>query len=305
MPVGPVNGCIDVQHDPKLTVVVAGSRASGPPPALFDVLRADLERGDLEIVLATTRTGAPDASRPGVRIVTLPVGTSVPLLRSAGWKAARAPLVALTEDFCVPSDGWAAALLEAHASGVAAAVGGPIRRNGGRARDWALTFCEYGRFFGSGAEGPVHELPGANVSYRVSRVTAALGVIPDNFQEVEVHARLLAKGEVLQWKPSAVVYDVNKRPFWGACGGMLHHGRLYGGRRVAGRGVFARLKRVVLAPLVPFAQGLRIARGAARSGHIGPLIKSLPFTACLLVAWAIGEAWGSVFGEGQSASHWT
>jgi len=35
-------------------------------------------------------------------------------MRLAGVRAASAPLIALTEDFCVPSAGWAEALLDAH-----------------------------------------------------------------------------------------------------------------------------------------------------------------------------------------------
>jgi hypothetical protein len=290
---------------PLLTVVVAGSRAGGPAAAFFDVLAADLARGDVEVVLATARADAGVAPPAGVRVLRLPVGTSVPRLRAAGFRAARAPLVALTEDFCVPTAGWVAALRAAHAAGVVAAVGGPIRRFHGRAVDWALTFCEYGRFFAAGVAGPVHELPGANVCYAAARLTAALGGIPDDFQEVEVHARLLRAGEVLLWQPAAVVHDVNERPFLGASAGMFHHGRLFGGRRVAGAGAVARLKRVVLAPLVPLVLGVRIARGALRSGHAGPLLRSLPFTGVLLVAWAVGEACGSLFGEGRSASRWT
>ena len=86
---------------------------------------------------------------------------------------------------------------------------------------------------------------------------------------------------------------------------MVHHGRLYGGERVAGAGWGTRLLRALLSPLVPCVHLLRIAGNARRAGLMGRLLRSLlPLTA-LELAWAWGECAGSLFGPGDSRSRWT
>ena len=289
---------------PELSVVVAGSRASGPPARLFEALEPELRSGRVEVVLASARAPASFGPRAGVRILGLPPGTTVPRLRAAGLREARAPIVALTEDFCVPCPEWASRMLAVHALPGVVAVGGPVRRTSGRARDWALTLCEYGRFLAEGRAGPVADFPGVNASYRLAGLEAALGEVPDEIFEVETHARLRAAGATMLWEPRAVVDDVNDKAFLQAVSGFFHHGRLFGARRVCGRR-WERVFRAFLAPLVPAIQGARLVKAAWAAGVVLPLLRSALFTGTLLSSWAIGEGVGSLFGEGDSARRWT
>ena len=148
---------------PRLSVVVAGSRPEGPTEALARALRTLIQAGAVELLFATARAGARAPAR-GTRIVSCAPGSTVPQLRLAGVRAANAPLIALTEDFCAPADGWAEALLEARDRVGPAVLGGPIARRAGSAGDWALTFAEYGRFFRRGPEGEVPDLPSINAA---------------------------------------------------------------------------------------------------------------------------------------------
>lgn len=75
--------------------VVVVDDGSGPETAA--VLDAERARDDLDLlVLRHERARGPSAAR------------------NAGWRAARAPLVAFTDDDCAPAPGWLAAGLEAH-----------------------------------------------------------------------------------------------------------------------------------------------------------------------------------------------
>lgn len=289
---------------PRLSVIVAGSRPEGPPEALFRALHTQLQSGTVELLLATTRPDA-QARWPGTRIVQCPPGSNVPAMRLAGVRAATAPFIALTEDFCVPADGWAEALLEARGRVKASVLGGPIARRSGSAADWALTFAEYGRFFRRAPEGEVADLPSINVAYDADRLRQALPADAEGLFEVQLHAQLRARGDFFWRLPGVVMFDENDRSFSVAMRAQFHHGRLFGGERVRDRGLFSRFVRCALTPVVPVVLLNRIAREAAAAGHASEVWRSLPALLLLLGAWATGEAIGSLFGTGQSGDRWT
>lgn len=289
---------------PRLSVVIAGSRPEGPPEALFRALHSQLQTGSIELLLATARSKA-HPPRPGTRIVRCAPGSTVPAMRLAGVRVATAPLIALTEDFCVPADDWADTLLEARGRVGASVLGGPIARRNGSAADWALTLAEYGRFFRREPEGEVADLPAINVAYDADRLRAALPPDAEGLFEVQLHARLRARGERFWRLPGAVMFDENDRPFAHAARAQYYHGRLFGGERVQDQGLFPRFVRCALAPAVPAVLLRRIAREAAAAGHTTEVWRSLPALLLLLGAWSAGEAVGSLFGKGHSGARWT
>lgn len=289
---------------PKLSVVVAGSRPGGPPRALFATLAPLLASGEIELILATARR-EPTAPLQGVRIVKCEAGTTIPALRLAGVRAAAAPVVAVTEDFCAPAARWAEALIDAHGRGAGDVLGGPVARRDGSPADWALTFVEYGRFLRAEPGGPVREVPSVNVAYEARTLADALGPDARELYEVEVHERLRVAGARFWRVPGAVMLDENRRPLGEAVTSQFHHGRFYGGGRVAGRGAGERLLRAALSPVVPFALLARIAREAFAAGLGGRLAIALPALSLLLAAWACGEAVGSLRGRGTSGERWT
>jgi hypothetical protein len=260
--------------------------------------------GEVEVILATTRD-AGDATEPGVRVLRCAEGATIPELRLAGVRVAVAPLIALTEDFCAPVPGWADALLAAWARGVADVLAGPVARQDGRAADWALTLIEYGRYFCTTPEGPVKDVPSINVAYDAVRLGEALGPHATGFYEVEVHARLRAEGARMWRVPQAVMVDENRMPLSEALHAQFHHGRLYGGDRFAKRPILSRLLHLAVTPTVPLVLLARIAPGTCAAGRGTQLVRALPALALLLLAWAIGEATGTLAGEGGSRRRWT
>jgi hypothetical protein len=226
-------------------------------------------------------------------------------MRLAGLRASTGALVALTEDFCVPTAGWAEALLGAHGRQLAPVLGGPIARLSGTVADWALTLIEYGRFFQRDPEGPVADLPSINVAYDRQRLLAVLPPDAAGFFEVEVHARLRQGGHTFYRLPAAVMFDYNTRRLRSGAVGQYHHGRLFGGGRAAEKGLVQRLKYAALSPAVPAVLLARIARQVGAVGQTAQLFRALPALSVLLAAWAVGEGMGSAFGPGDSAARWT
>jgi hypothetical protein len=233
-----------------------------------------------------------------------PAGSTIPALRLAGIRRARASLIAVTEDFCAPVSGWAEALIAARDRVAAVAVGGPIARRGGGAADWALTLAEYGRFFRREPAGEVTDLPSINVAYDADRLRAVLPEDADGLFETQVHARLRAQGGRFWRVPGAVMLDENVRPLGSAARAQYHHGRLFGGARMHGHPLLPRVVRALMAPAVPAVLLQRIAREAGSAGHLGDVARALPALSILMSAWAAGEAAGSLFGEGRSGLRW-
>ncbi len=98
--------------------------------------------------------------------------------------------------------------------------------------------------------------------------------------------------------------DQNSVAFSAALVSFYHHGRLFGGRRVLGRGFWVRLARALLAPVVPPLQLARIAARVLLGPRSGQMIVTLPPIMLLLGAWALGEGVGSLAGEGTSGRWW-
>lgn len=287
---------------PELSVVVVGTGGEPIHAGLFDALAPDLARGTVEVIDVRDDPARAD---PRARCCLAPAHSTVPRMRALGLAAARGRWVALTESFCEPAAGWAAALRRCLAEQRGAAVGGPVDRRGGRATDWASTFCEYGRFLPGSAAGPVDDLPGINVAYDLARVRRALGGLPEEIYEYELHARLRASGEILWQEPAAMLYDASHPRLGAAMRSQRHHGRLHGSRRAAEVSIAERLLRCGATPLVPALLFARTAR-VARSRERGKAFLRASFClALLLCAWALGEGQGYLAGAGAAESAWT
>jgi glycosyltransferase involved in cell wall biosynthesis len=104
---------------PAITVVVATHNRASLLPRLLDGLAAqagvdfeavivdDASTDDTWEVLGRLAESAPFPLRP----IRLEVNSGAATARNTGWRAASAPLVAFTDDDCVPAPGWLAALV--------------------------------------------------------------------------------------------------------------------------------------------------------------------------------------------------
>ena len=287
---------------PELSVVVAS--VNGLP--YLEACLAALERHApaAEVVVADW-TNEPTRARirerfPAVRLLSFEEPQTVPELRAAGIFAATAPIVAVIEDHCNVTAGWAERLLAAHADGHHV-VGGPVRNVvTERARDWAAFLCEYSSFMEPGAPGPVADLPGMNVAYDRAALDAVGDLLREGRWESWLHARLRERGFVLWLEPGAVIDHAKDFGFREFLSQRYHYSRSYAGMRNgelgARRAVYA-LGSPLLAPLMTY----RVARNVlARGRHAGDLARATPLILLYSAVWAMGEAIGYAFGGGRS-----
>jgi hypothetical protein len=223
-------------------------------------------------------------------------------LRARGLALARAPIVALLEDHGRPAPGWCAALVRAHAKDYAA-VGGPIENGVDRSLNWAVFFCDFGRYQLPVPEGPAPNASDANVSYKRAHLDAIADVWSKFFHETAVNGALRARGDVIAMAPDAVVYQ--HRLFL-TLSGALRERYVWGRSYAAGRAkVAAPSRRVVLAllsPLLPLLLLSRMALTVRRKGRCsGAFVRALPTTALLLLAWSAGEMAGYATGRVRPA----
>jgi hypothetical protein len=217
-------------------------------------------------------------------------------LRARGLAVARGEVVALLEDHARADPRWCARMVEAHRRQPAAAVGGAIENGIDRALNWAVYFCDFGRYQNPVPDGASPFASDANVSYRRSALEAIRPVWREIFHETAVNSALTARGDALALSPEIVVYQHRSGL---RLGSALRERFIWGRSYAATRGRLAgRAKRAVyatLSPALPAVLLARMAANVARKGRLGgAFVRALPLTAMLTVSWSLGELVGYV-----------
>jgi hypothetical protein len=257
-----------------------------------------------EVVVAD-RTGPETRTRisecwPRVRIISFDEPRSIPELRAAGIAAARAPRVAVIEDHCLVHNGWADAVLAAHAEG-RTVVGGPIRNAAAeRVRDWAAFFCEYSEHMEPLQRGAAGSLPGMNVSYDRTALAAMAELLAEGRWESWLHPHLQKQGFTLWVEPEMLIEHAKGFGIREFVSQRYHYARAHAGalNDVLGR---KRLLYLGGSPLLVPLLYFRIARNVLRKRrHRLRFLAATPLLLVYLVAWAAGEAVGHALGCGRS-----
>lgn len=220
-------------------------------------------------------------------------------LRTVGLRAATASAVALTEDHAHVAPDWCAAMLEGLSRfPEAGAVGGAVDCDSDRAVNWAVYFCDFGRYQNPVPEGPASFVSDSNVVYRRAALDAVRDAWTDDYHETAVHDALARSGHGLVLTPRAVVWQarpdltlttaLRERYVWA---------RSYAGTRVRGRGLASRLPLAAGTPLLPFLLTLRLARTGASRGHAARFVRVAPLVFLLNVVWSAGELVGYLTGR--------
>jgi hypothetical protein len=209
-------------------------------------------------------------------------------------------LIALTEDDCVVEAGWSS---EAKADiGPAAAVGGAVEPGPyRRALDWAVYFCEYGRFML-----PVPSaLSGNNVVYSRQAIAALPEATRGEWHDAFVHAAWQRDSVPTRVNAAMVVRNVNSWSAGHVTSTPFHHGRAYAARRFGARSALARSGIALLTLGLPALKIARIMSDTlSRRRLAGRLALALPWILVFVVSWSAGECAGCLWGPGSSPSRW-
>ncbi len=220
------------------------------------------------------------------------------ILRAVGLLRARGRIIALLEDHGTPSPGWMDAVRLAH-QGPEAAIGGAVENGVNRILNWAVYYCDFGRYQNPVPPGDAEFLSDSNTSYKREALDAVRELWTDAFHETSVNWELRRRGEKLRLDPAMVVYQTRSTlRFWPALRERFVWGRSFAGTRTTETSSATRAKLIVLSFLLPVVLTARIVLLALRKGrHRSKLLLALPLVALLQVFWSLGEFVGYVTGR--------
>lgn len=279
----------DVHH--LLGCLAAIAQQVAPPPMEIIVPVHDRVDG-LETVRArfphVVLVQASDATpaRPGSR-------EHHDVLRARGLAAARGQIVALIEDCGRPRPDFCANVMSAH-GGNAAAIGGAIDNGVDRRLNWAVYFCDFGRYQPPLEAGASDWASDANVSYKRAILESVRSVWEQSFREPAVNGELGARGHRLELGPAVIVDQhrddlrfgpaLRERFVWGRSYAQIRNRTLSGPKRLLYGG---------LSPILPLILFARMARTAwIRRRRFGKFTGAAPLILLLLASWSLGEGLG-------------
>lgn len=217
-------------------------------------------------------------------------------LRTIGLRAATGDVVALTEDHAHAARTWCeemVAALERHPR--AGAVGGAVECDSEHLLNWAVWFCDFGRYQNPLAEGPAPFVSDSNVAYRRTALEAVAASWADDYHETAVHEAMVAAGLDTCTTPRVVVWQARSGLSLGeALRERFVWARSYAGTRarlVGGR----RWILAFLTPALPLVMTWRLFDVTRRRGrNRGRFLRALPLILLLQTRWAMGELVGYV-----------
>lgn len=228
---------------------------------------------------------------------------TIPEMRRIGIERSSAARIALLEDDCIVGSQWLQAVLAAIDSGCKV-IGGPINPGDyNRGLDWAVFYCEYGRFL-TPFSGRVSALPGNNVSY--SRELVGQAHDGSGFYEIFFHEQLLQSGTELQADERMAVTNINSWRLADCSVSPFHHGRAYAAQRFGEGFKFRRLVFGLLSPLLPVIKTVRTLeeiRSCRRKDL--PIMRAFAWMIVFHSCWSAGELIGYLAGPGRSAEKWS
>jgi hypothetical protein len=220
------------------------------------------------------------------------------VLRARGLAAASGEIVALLEDHGRADPHWCRRVVEAHRAGHAA-VGGAMDNEVDRPLNWAVYFCDFGRYQNPVPSGEAATVSDANVSYARSALASVETVWRDAFREPAVNAALTGSGEKL-YLDAGVIVNQNRGAL--SLGTALRERFIWARSYAVERGRAGprsrRFAYAAMSPVLPFLLTSRMALTAARKRRrMKQFVRALPLTLLLTASWAAGEAAGYLTGS--------
>jgi hypothetical protein len=224
-------------------------------------------------------------------------------LRARGVAAARGEIVALLEDHARPDRHWCRRIVEAHHADVAA-VGGAIENDIDRPLNWAVYFCDFGRYQNPVVAGEAASVSDANVGYKRSALESIGPVWRRSFRETAVNETLVSRGEKLVLSPEVIVYQHRSGlKLASALAERFIWGRSYAFARSSLTSPARRLAYGAFAPVLPALLVARMTANVMRKRRCRrAFIRALPLTLLLAASWSAGEMAGYLRSRGRRSS---
>ena len=271
----------------------------------LEALDRERHSGPLDVVVVSRQGGGFDASVragfPWVRVIAVPAGTPVPVMRHQALGHVAAPMIAIIEDHVTVPPGWVRGMAQrvGETGGVVAGpLGGPVESS---LVQEAAFLCEYSQCLTPRHGGPASWLPGNNTTYPAAVLRRHAGILADGGWEDRLHRAIAAEGGVLWMDPDLVAVHDLPVTVGGYAADRYWFSRAYAGARVRGAPLASRLAYAAGTLLLP---GLLLGRIMGRAVHKpryrGIALKALPLLMLFVVAWAAGECIGYLRGPGMA-----
>lgn len=217
--------------------------------------------------------------------------------RAVGVNLARGCIVAITEDYAVPSADWCQQILAAHEQPYAV-IGGAINNGVDRAMNWALYYCDFGRYGSPLRCGAAQYASDVNIAYKREALMAVREVWQDAYRETVVNWTLRARGEKIFLDPRMMVEQHRPPVTLGeAYRERIEWGRMFAETRVLTGSLRRRVLYTLGVLLLPPLLTMRVLRHMLRQRRsLKQIATSLPLVAFLLSGWAVGELLGYLTG---------
>ena len=219
--------------------------------------------------------------------------------RSAGLTVATGELVAIVEDRGVPRLDWAFQLADLHQRMPHAVIGGGVENGRDRLLNWAVYFCDFGRYQLPFEAGPREYVTDVNIGYKRRAIEQTRELWKDRYHETTVHWALIRAGETLYLSNEFAVDqmrdDLTVRRLMGE---RLGWGRLFAYTRARETGIGKRVVLAALAPVLPLLLFARLFRHQLQKRRtLGKFLAASPLVALLLAGWSLGELVGYLTGR--------
>ncbi|HEY4281750.1 MAG TPA: glycosyltransferase [Chthoniobacterales bacterium] len=269
-------------------------------------LKAQTVHGCLELVLVApfqeaARGVEEDAAMfHSVQVVEFGEIRTLAAPRSAGVRAATAPLVALCEDHALPERNWAEALIKAHREERAAV--GPAFLNGNPAvLSWISLIMDYGRWMDPVTGGNTNDVPGHNSAWKRSILLDCGSKLEQVLQAPTLlHWELVDKGHQLYLEPDAKVRHFNITRLGSFIVDHYYGARMFAGVRSSEWPAWQRGVYVCATPLFVIRKLRQWIGHIRRTGLSKMLPWMLPHLMLAAVTSGTGELIGFGFGIGKS-----
>jgi hypothetical protein len=225
-------------------------------------------------------------------------------LRAKGIEAAQGEIIALMEDHVRPAQNWGNCIIDAQHNRLYSAIGGAIENEINRPLNWAVYFCDLGKY-----QNPLQNKESlyasvVNVSYRRAQLDAIHGIWENSFNETLVHNALLARGDKIGLSPDVIVYQHRMNLVLST---VLKEFYIWGNSYARHRStIISKRKRFFMAVFsifLPFILLLRMSsRVMEKRRFIWEFTTALPFTILITIAWSFGEFTGYLSPSRQGMS---
>ncbi|NNE44884.1 MAG: glycosyltransferase, partial [Gemmatimonadetes bacterium] len=184
-------------------------------------------------------------------------------LRTIGLKAGTGRIIGLTEDHATASETWCGDMVRLlDGNPKAAAIGGAVECGVDTVLNWAVYYCDFGRYQNPLPEGCAYYVSDSNVAYRREALESVRDQWEDDYHETVVHGALVERGHEIWLTPHSQVWQkrvgltlgwaLRERYVWA---------RSYAGTRVRDTPLPKRLVFAAGTAILPFLLTLRLAGG--------------------------------------------